>query len=297
MAPCDASSSLQVGEALEELLELLDLEQLDLNLFRGVSPRDFRDRIFGGQVLAQAMVAAGRTVEGRLAHSLHAYFLRSGDPRVPIVFDVDRIRDGRSFTTRRVVAIQRGEAILNMAVSFHVEAEGFEHQQPLPDVLPPDGQPLYDDALRDAAATRGFETAQDDRRFELPVELRTVGGFLAFDEAQHPPRMETWIRSRGPMPDDPALHQCVLAYASDLTVIVSAVYPHRVAMMSPGFRTASLDHAMWFHRPFRIDDWLLHVQDSPVSARSRGLGRGTIYTRGGELVASCAQEGLMRLVR
>jgi acyl-CoA thioesterase-2 len=281
-----------MSEALRALLQLLDLEQLELNLFRGVSPQDGRPRIFGGQVLAQGMVAALRTVEpGRLAHSLHAYFLRPGDPRAPIVFDVHRIRDGRSFTTRRVVAVQRGEAIFNMAVSYHVPEEGLAHQVAMPDATAPEECPSYEETLRTAAQRRGGELG----RIEFPVEVRTVGGFHAFDEAPRPPHILTWIRTRGPMPDDPGLHQCVLAYASDLTIMVAAVYPHRASMRSPGFQSASLDHAMWFHRPFRIDDWVLHEQESPASAGARGLGRGTIFTRAGELVASCAQEGLIRL--
>jgi acyl-CoA thioesterase-2 len=233
-----------------------------------------------------------RTVEdGRLAHSLHAYFLRPGDPRVPIVFDVHRIRDGRSFTTRRVVAVQRGEAIFNMAVSFQQPEEGLAHQVEMPVVDAPDVCPSYEETLRAAAQRRGGELA----RIEFPVDVRTVGGFHAFDEAPRPPQIHTWIRTRGPMPDDPGLHQCVLAYASDLTIMVAAVYPHRASMRSPGFQSASLDHAMWFHRPFRIDDWVLHEQQSPVSAGTRGLGLGTIFTRSGDLVASCAQEGLIRL--
>jgi acyl-CoA thioesterase-2 len=281
-----------VSEPLKALLRLLDLEQLELNLFRGVSPQDGRPRIFGGQVLAQGLSAAMRTAEpGRLAHSLHAYFLRPGDPRVPIVFDVHRIRDGRSFTTRRVVAVQRGEAIFNMAVSFQVPEPGLSHQVAMPEATAPEQCPSYEETLRAAAQRRGGELA----RIEFPVDVRTVGGFHAFDEAPRPPQILTWIRARGAMPDDPGLHQCVLAYASDLTIMVAAVYPHRASMRSPGFQSASLDHAMWFHRPFRIDDWVLHEQESPASAGARGLGRGTIYTRGGQLVASCAQEGLIRV--
>jgi acyl-CoA thioesterase-2 len=283
-----------MGEALQGLLDLLDLEQLELNLFRGVSPQDGRPRIFGGQVLAQGLAAALRTVEsGRFAHSLHAYFLRPGDPRVPIVFDVHRIRDGRSFTTRRVVAVQRGEAIFNLAVSLQVPEQGLAHQVAMPDATAPESCPSYEETLRAAALRRGGELG----RIDFPVEVRTVGGFHAFDESPRPPRILTWIRTRGSMPDDPGLHQCVLAYASDLTIMVAAVYPHRASMQSPGFQSASLDHAMWFHRPFRIDDWVLHEQESPVSAGTRGLGRGTIFTRSGELVASCAQEGLIRLRR
>jgi acyl-CoA thioesterase-2 len=190
-----------------------------------------------------------------------------------------------------VVAVQRGEAIFNMAVSFQVPEPGLSHQVEMPRVDDPERCPSYEETLRAAAQRRGGELG----RIEVPVDVRTVGGFHAFDEAPREPEIHTWIRARGPMPEDPGLHQCVLAYASDLTIMVAAVYPHRASMRSPGFQSASLDHAMWFHRPFRIDDWVLHEQHSPASAGARGLGIGRIFTRGGELVASCAQEGLIRV--
>ncbi len=292
----DPLSCAAMSESLQRLLELLDLERLEVNLFRGRSPADAQFRIFGGQVLAQALVAARRTVDDdRLPHSLHAYFLRPGDPQVPIVFDVDRIRDGRSFTTRRVVAIQKGEAIYNMSASFQIAEDGLEHQIDAPETGPPDGEPDFAEVMRDAAAERGHRG--DPARFGQPVEVRTVGGMHAFDATPRPPRMDTWIRARGALPDDPGLHMCVLAYASDLTLMANAVYPHATSMMRDGFRSATLDHAMWFHRPFRVDDWILHVQDSPVSARARALCRGTFFTRAGELVASCVQEGMMRAAR
>ena len=281
-----------MGLDVERLLDLLDLENLEVNLFRGGSPRDGRDRIFGGQVLAQALVAARRTVEERLAHSLHGYFLRPGDPKRPILYEVDRIRDGRSFTTRRVVAIQRGEAIFNMSVSFQSDEEGFEHQREQPDSLEPEGE-LYEGVIRREVA-RHVEVERDDRRFELPIEVRNEGGLHLFDESQRPPHLRTWLRAKSDLGDDPGTHQCVLAYASDLTLLVPAVQPHPVGMRSRGFRSASLDHAMWFHRPFRADAWLLYVQESPVAARSRGFARGEIYDAHGLLVASCAQEGLLR---
>lgn len=281
-----------MGLDVQRLLDLLDLENLELNLFRGSSPRDGRDRIFGGQVLAQALVAARRTVEERIAHSLHAYFLRPGDPKRPILYEVDRIRDGRSFTTRRVVAIQRGEAIFNMSVSFQGEEEGFEHQRENPGPVAPDGE-LYERVIR-REVERHVEVERDDRRFELPIEVRAEGGLHLFDESQHPPHLRAWLRAKSHLGDDPGIHQCVLAYASDLTLLVPAVNPHPVGMRSRGFRSASLDHAMWFHRPFRTDEWLLYVQESPVAARSRGFARGEIYDAQGLLVASCAQEGLLR---
>jgi acyl-CoA thioesterase-2 len=279
---------------VESLLALLDLERIELNLFRGTSPKSGRDRIFGGQVLAQALVAAGRTApEDREAHSLHGYFLRPGDPAIPILYEVDLIRDGRSFTTRRVRAVQRGEAIFNMAVSYQVPEPGLEHQVPSDLPREPEGEP-YEVAIRREIARHGVVLEADDRRFDLPIEVRTVGGLHFAGASVEPPFTQSWIRAGGQLPGDLRLHQCVLAYASDLTLLVSAVKPHPVGLTTPGFRTASLDHAMWFHRPFRLDQWLLFAQDSPVSARSRGFARGAFYTTDGVLVASCAQEGLLR---
>lgn len=281
------------GQQLEQLIELLDLETLEENWFRGTSPRSGRDRIFGGQVMAQALVAANRTVEARTAHSFHGYFLRPGDPETPILYEVDRLRDGRSFTTRRVVAIQKGEAIFNLSASFHVEEEGLSHQLEHPTPREPEGS-FYEDDIRKEIERHGGALERDDRRFELPIELRTVGGLHLFDDAVHPPRTRTWLRAKGTLPDDEGLHQAVLAYASDFTLLVSAVNPHPIGMTQRGFRTASLDHTMWFHRPFRSDEWLLFDQESPVSDRSRGFARGAFYTREGVLVASCNQEGLLR---
>jgi len=278
---------------LAQLLSYLDLETIERDLFRGESPTARRDRIFGGQVLAQAMVAANRTVEGRQAHSLHGYFLRPGDPRIPILYEVNRIRDGRSFTTRTVVAIQRGEAIFNLSISYQLAEDGFEHQIDIPAPGEPQGE-VYEDAIRRELERHGEAIDQDDRRFDLPIEIRTEGG-LHFDDADvHAPLLRCWMRARGELPEDPALHQCVLAYASDFTIGVSTVRAHPIGLVTPGFRTASLDHAMWFHRPFRADEWLLFVQESPVSAGARGFGRGAFYTQQGVLVASCAQESLIR---
>ena len=279
---------------IHQLLELLDLERIEMNLFRGVSPQNGRDRIFGGQVLAQALVAAGHTApEDREAHSLHGYFLRPGDPKIPILFEVDRIRDGRSFTTRLVRAVQRGEAIFNMSVQYQLPEPGLEHQ--VPSELPRElsGEP-YEAVVRREITRHGLEIEADDRRFDLPIEVRIVGGMHLSGAQPEPPYTQTWVRARGELGDDMRLHQCVLAYASDLTLLIAAVKPHAVGMMTAGFRTASLDHAMWFHRPFRADRWLLYAQESPVSARSRGFARGSFYTTDGVLVASCAQEGLLR---
>ena len=281
-----------VHPALAELLERLDLERLERDLFRGTSPPAHNRRIFGGLVLAQGMRAAFHTVEGRPAHSLHAYFLRPGDPDRAIVYEVDRIRDGRSFTTRRVVAVQKGEAILNMSVSFMQDEAAVERQ---PDVAGPGevgGEP-YEDGMRRGLAEIGIHVPEG---FPKPqaVEILAVGGLRLFDEQRYDPHMATWVRSRGPLGDDLALHQCILAYASDLAVMVPAIHPHDVGMMSPGIHTASLDHAMWFHRPLRVDDWLYVAHESPVAAHARGIGRSTFYDRSGRLVASCTQEGLIR---
>jgi acyl-CoA thioesterase-2 len=281
------------GQQLEQLLEFLDLETLERNWFRGRSPQNGRDRIFGGQVMAQALIAAYRTVAGRHAHSFHSYFIRPGDPKIPIVYQVDRIRDGQSYTTRRVVAIQDGEAIFHFEASFCVAEEGLSHQLPgdVPDE--PEGRP-YEDEIRAELERHAPAIEHDDRRFDLPIELRTVGGLNLFDRTVRAPRTRTWLRAKGALPDDTGLHQAVLAYASDFTLLVSAVLPHPIRMSQPGFRSASLDHAMWFHRPFRADDWLFFDQDSPITDRARGFARGAFYTRSGELVASCAQEGMLR---
>jgi acyl-CoA thioesterase-2 len=278
---------------IDQLLRLLDLEPIDRDLFRGSSPDGRRNRIFGGQVLAQALIAAGRTVEARSAHSLHGYFLRPGDPHTPILYEVDRIREGRSFATRRVRAIQNGEAIANLSISYHAPEDGLEHQTDadVPDEV--DGE-LYEEAIRRELAFFGMEREADDRAYDLPIEVRTREGISFSDASIKPPKLHSWMRTKGALPDDPALHQAALAYASDLTVMLAALHPHPVNVTTPGFRTASLDHAMWFHRPFRFDEWLFFEQEAPVVACGRGFGRGTFRTRQGQLVASCAQEGLMR---
>jgi len=280
--------------AIQDLLNILDLEQLEVNLFRGRSPPSDRRRVYGGQVIGQALVAACRTVDvaGRPPHSLHAYFLLGGDPSVPIVYDVDRIRDGKSFTTRRVVAIQHGEAIFTMAVSFHHDEPGLSHQAAMPAVATPDelGQaaerarvmPLMPEPVK-----RYYERA---RPIDLqPVELeRYVGKKLEGG------RFNVWFRASGKLPDDPAIHQCVLAYASDMTLLDTSMVPHGRTLFEPSIMAASLDHALWFHRPFRADEWLLYAQDTPNMSGARGFSRGQIFARDGTLVASVAQEGLVR---
>ena len=279
---------------LEDLIALLDLEPIEVNLFRGRSPQDGWQRVFGGQVLGQALVAAGRTVDGRAAHSFHAYFLRPGDPLLPILYDVDRIRDGSSFTTRRVVAIQHGKAILNLAASFQVDEPGLEHQMQMPDVPGPEGL-LNETQLHEQHAERIPERFRATFLRDRPIEVRPIEPLNEFAPEKRPPFQNVWFRAVDTLPDDRALHQCVLAYASDLTLLDTSNLPHGVSWWSEKFQTASLDHAMWFHRPFRADEWLLYAQDSPRAAGARGFNRGSVFTRAGELVASVTQEGLIRL--
>jgi acyl-CoA thioesterase-2 len=286
-----------MATALDNLLELLDLEELEVNIFRGRSPQEGWQRVFGGQVLGQALVAATRTVEEeRVAHSLHGYFLRPGDPTVPILYDVDRIRDGRSFTTRRVVAIQRGRAIFNMSVSFQREESGLEHQIDMPYTPDPESLPSYQERM-EAFAREEPELAALAAERERRIEPRSVAphAFMGSRE-KHPPYQRIWFRAAGRLPESLAIHQCVLAYASDYTLLDTSTLPHGVTFWDGGMQSASLDHAMWFHRRFRADEWLLYVQDSPAAAGARGFNRGTVYSRKGELVASVAQEGLIRML-
>jgi acyl-CoA thioesterase-2 len=249
--------------------------------------------VFGGQVIGQALVAALRTVEGRPPHSMHAYFLLPGDPKVPIVYDVDRIRDGRSFTTRRVVAIQHGHAIFTMAVSFHADEPGLAHQARMPDVPGPEELPSEAELKAKAMAMMPDPVRRYYER-ERPIELRPVEFSRYLGVKAEDARFHVWIRATGRLPDDPAIHQCVLAYASDMTLLDSALIPHGRTVFEKSIMAASLDHALWFHRPFRADEWLLYAQDSPNLAGARGFGRGLIFTRDGTLVASVAQEGLLR---
>ncbi len=281
--------------AVEQLLSTLDLEQLEHNLFRGRSPQNGWQRVFGGQVVGQALVAADRTVstEDRLAHSLHAYFLRPGDPKVPIIYDVDRIRDGGSFTTRRVVAIQHGQPIFSMAVSFHKMEEGFEHQIAMPEVPPPEALPSEEE-LKARLLPNLPEVMRHYWERERPIELRPVDLSRFFSAEKIEPKQYLWIKANGPLPDNFRLHQCVLAYASDFSLLDTALMAHGRVLFDPRLMLASLDHALWFHRPFRADEWLLYVQDSPSAQAARGFCRGSIFSRDGRLVASVAQEGLIR---
>ncbi len=281
--------------AVDQLLATLDLEQLERNLFRGRSPQNGWQRVFGGQVVGQALVAANRTVntEERLTHSLHAYFLRPGEPKVPIVYEVDRIRDGGSFTTRRVVAIQHGEAIFSMGVSFHKDEPGFDHQIAMPDVPPPEDLPSEEE-LKARLLPNLPKVMRNYWEFERPIELRPTDLSRFFSSEKAEPKQYIWIKASGPLPDDFRLHQCVLAYASDFSLLDTALAAHGRLMFDPRIMMASLDHAVWFHRPFRADEWLLYAQDSPSSQGARGFCRGSIFSRDGRLVASVAQEGLIR---
>jgi acyl-CoA thioesterase-2 len=283
--------------AVDDLIELLDIEPIEVNIFRGVSPKDDRQRVFGGQVAGQALVAAARTVGAdRNVHSLHAYFLRPGDPSIPILYEVDRIRDGRSFTTRRVVAIQHGQAIFNLSASFQRPEEGFEHAFEMPAVPAPDGLP-------DRRARLAARFA--DRRGELgdlldrpqAIDTRVIDWELDDRAESLPPYQKVWLRADGVLPDDPLLHTIVLTYASDMTLLDTALLPHGGSWFDPTLFMASLDHAMWFHRTFRADRWLLYSQDTPTATSGRGLTRGLVFTQEGTLVASVVQEGLIRVKR
>ena len=282
-----------MSRALEQLLSILDLETLEKNLYRGLSPQAGWQRVFGGQVIGQALVAASRTVEGRLAHSLHAYFLRAGDPAIPIIYEVDRIRDGGSFSTRRVVAIQHGQAIFSMAASFHNEEGGLHHQIKTPDVPSPEALPSEAE-LKERLTGRLPPQVKAYWDRERPIEIRPVDLGRYFSPENRAPSQQVWIRATGNLGDDPALHQCVLAYASDFTLLDTALIAHGRFVFDPRLMLASLDHAIWFHRKFRADEWLLYAQDSPSSSAGRAFCRGTLFTREGQLVASTAQEGLVR---
>jgi len=280
--------------AVAELLDTLDLEPLERNLFRGRSPQVGWQRVFGGQVIGQSLVAANRTVEDRPAHSLHGYFLRPGDPSVPIIYEVDRIRDGRSFSTRRVTAVQHGEAIFIMSASYHRPEEGLSHAaEALPAVPRPDELP-DEQTLQAIMMEKAPEPIRRYFARERPIELRPVELRHYLSNEPLPAQQHVWLRATDRLPDDAAVHQAVLAYLSDMTLFDTALFPHGKSVFSREMQVASLDHAMWFHRPFRADEWLLYATDSPSASGARGLARGLVYTLDGTLVASTAQEGLMR---
>lgn len=277
-------------EALQRLIELLDLEELEVDIFRGLSPKEDRQRVFGGQVAGQALVAATRTVEHGRVHSFHSYFLRPGDPKVPILYEVNRIRDGRSFTTRLVVAIQHGQAIFNLSASFHKEEPGLSYYVPMPEVPAPERLPTFQERMKPFLQQLGPWAER-----ERPIDLRICDPVDRPPSSWREPVAYAWLRADGRLPDDPTLHACVLTYASDMTLLDTSLRPHGL-VWSPDRKImmASLDHAMWFHRPFRADEWLLYAQNTPASAGGRGFATGSIYTRDGVLVVSVAQEGLIR---
>lgn len=280
---------------LEELVELLALEKIEENLFRGQSQDPGWGRVYGGQVLGQALSAAVRTVpEDRFVHSLHSYFLRPGDVDLPIIYDVDRIRDGRSFTTRRVVAIQKGRPIFNMSASFQIEEDGFEHQDQAPEAPSPDEvmteQERYAKFMSDLP-----ETIRGQILGGRPFEIRQIDPVInGMAPKVREPRSLHWLKTTGELSDDPDLHCYLLAYASDFDFLTTSLRPHGVSLISPGMQVASIDHAMWFHRPFRVDQWLLHSVESSSASGARGFVRGRIFDQAGNLVASTAQQGLIR---
>jgi len=285
-----------MSEGVGSLLERLELERLDRDLFRGFSPDDGRPMVFGGQVAAQSLVAAVQTTEeDRPVHSLHAYFLRPGNPKIPIIYEVDRIRDGRSFATRRVIAVQNGEAIFNMSASFQVEEEGHSHQRPMPEVAPPESVPSNDERIRIGVEKNLHPFYHFLERLERPIEHRDLDPFDPAKPEPKPGPHFVWFKARGELPERPLLHQCVLTYASDFYLLESALRRHALTWFDPDLKVASLDHAIWFHRPFRADEWLLYEIESPNTGGARGLNFGYIYRPDGTLVASLAQEGLMRV--
>lgn len=283
-----------MSDILASLIDLLTLEPLEAHLFRGKVRDPGWGRLFGGHVLAQALSAAQRTAPPeRRVHSLHSYFLRPGRVDVPIIYEVDRIRDGRSFTTRRVVAIQGGKAIFNLSASFQIEEDGFEHQEPLPTVPGPDGL-LSEQEIARKVADRIPAPLREQALADRPIEIRPIEQVNPLKPRPQSPYRTLWYRANGPLPDDPAIHRYLLAYASDFNFVSTAMLPHGVSWLTPGMQVASIDHSMWFHRPFRFDDWLLYTVDSPSASGARGLVRGRFFDRQGRLVCSTAQEGLMR---
>jgi len=289
------SGSPAMAAKTKTLVDTLKLERLEVNLFRGTTPEGRSGRIYGGQVIAQSLLAAYETVDHRVCHSLHCYFIRPGDPKVPIIFEVDRARDGGSFTTRRVIAVQHGQQIFNLAASFQAVEQGFEHHAPMPAATAPGG--LRDEWADELERLKAAGEAEIDWMDKVrPIEIRNVD---PRNDGPAPevrePYQRLWFRSRTKVGDDPRMHQVALAYASDMSLLGTAVRPHGVSWRTPGFQSASLDHAMWFHHPTNFEEWHLYVQDSPSASGGRGFNRGSIYHEDGTLVASAAQEGLMRM--
>ena len=283
-----------MSRAMENLLAILDLERLEMDLFRGVSPKVGWQRVFGGQVIAQSLVAAQRTIaDDRFVHSLHSYFMRPGDPEVPIIYEVDRIRDGASFNTRRVVAIQHGKAIFSLSASFQRDEPGLDHQIAAADVPSPES------LIGEADLKEKFlKNAPDNvRRYwerERPIEMRPISLTHYISPEKLEPIQNIWVRANGTVPDDRCIQAAVLAYLSDMTLLDTSLFAHGLSVFSSKIQAASLDHSMWFHRRCPLDDWLLYAQDSPSTSGARGLTRGGLYTRDGVLIASVAQEGLIR---
>ena len=280
--------------ALDDLITLLDLEVIEVNIFRGLSPQENRQRVFGGQVAGQALVAAARTVDdkSRRVHSLHAYFLRPGDPSIPILYEVDRIRDGKSFTTRRVIAIQHGKAIFNLQASFQITEPGFEHFIEMPKGLPkPESLPDFKTRMEPYKEQIGewFDRPR-------PIDLRYIDADPISRKNFKSPGQKLWMRADGKLPDDPVLHACIVTYASDMSLLDTTLLPHGRSWTEQGIQMASLDHVMWFHRPFRADDWLLYDQTAISTSNARGIASGYIFSQTGELVVTVVQEGLTRLV-
>jgi acyl-CoA thioesterase-2 len=281
-----------MSDALDFLIRLLDLETIEVNVYRGIHPVEERQRTFGGQVAAQALMAAGRTVEHGRVHSLHSYFLRPGDPTTPILYEVDRIRDGKSFTTRRVVAIQHGRAIYNMQASFHSDEESIEHQIMMPEVPGPETiKPLAERVVDE------FGELDEWTKRPHPIDQRFVGDLPWSRTRSKDPHQRIWLKADGTLPNDPLLHACVVTYASDMSIMDAALKPHSITWDNGSFMLASLDHCMWFHRDLRADEWLLYDLDSPIAFAGRGLGRGFLFSQNGELKVSIVQEGLTRVMR
>ncbi|MGF1758398.1 acyl-CoA thioesterase II [Photobacterium sagamiensis] len=283
-----------MSKELNELLNLLHLERLEQGLFRGQSEHLGLPQVYGGQVIGQSLSAAKETVDSqRHVHSFHSYFLLPGDPEKPIIYDVEKLRDGRSFSTRRVKAIQNGRPIFYLTASYQAEEDGFNHQSTMPDVAGPDGL-ASEKELVQSIAHHLPQQAVDTFGRDRPIEVRPVTVINPLKPQAAEPKQYLWIKANGEMPDDPRIHQYLLAYASDWGFLVTALQPHGVTLLTPKMQVATIDHSMWFHRPFRLDEWLLYAIDSPSASGARGLVRGEIYNQKGELVASAIQEGLMR---
>jgi acyl-CoA thioesterase II len=285
-----------MSSAMQELISILDLENLEQNLFRGRSPQVGWQRVFGGQVIAQALIAAQRTVDPvRHVHSLHCYFMRPGDPAVPIIYEVDRIRDGGTFTTRRVVAIQHGQAIFALSASFQIDETGLDHQIPMPLNVPDPDTLLSDRDFRDKYLEASPPHIRKFFERERPFEMKPVALNHYFSKEKLEPQQNVWFKAVGDAPDDRAIQCAMLAYFSDMTLLDATLFAHGRSIFEPDLQVASLDHSMWFHRTVNLDEWLLYTQDSPSACGGRGFARGSIYTRSGTLVASSAQEGLIRI--